>query len=246
MRKLAVAIALVFPLTMAAPAASATPTPALSSSVSATYSTVDSVVLSTFEANLVAGVNSARATAGLPVLRVAGGSTDIARRWAATLADAPTLQRNPDLGNLLAAIGSPNWRVAAENIAVGSDPVAIVAAYLSSPEHKANILDRRLGFVGVGATSNPSGRVTDVLDFVDSADAHPAATAPGYDSVTPPPPAPPIVSQPPAVDWLHLLIKYFFGLFGIVPPGSDQLRSVNAIAVGGRETLSLGAAVRAC
>lgn len=55
MRKLAVAIALVFPLTMAAPAASATPTPALSSSVSATYSTVDSVVLSTFEANLVAG-----------------------------------------------------------------------------------------------------------------------------------------------------------------------------------------------
>jgi len=88
MRKLAVAIALVFPLTMAAPAASATPTPALSSSVSATYSTVDSVVLSTFEANLVAGVNSARATAGLPVLRLAEAALT-------SLGDGPPRSRMP-------------------------------------------------------------------------------------------------------------------------------------------------------
>lgn len=247
MRKLALTVSpVVIALCVAVPAAvglpsagAATPTAAVAA-VAPTVRTVDSVVLSDFEAALVSGVNNARTAAGVPALRVAGGTTDVARRWAVSLANTTTLAHNANLGAQLDAAGSTGWRVSGENVATGNDAAAVVAAYLNSPPHKANILDRRFTVVGVGAASNNAGRVADVLDFVDIADTRATTTPVGYSPTPPvvvtptptptptqppvtttPAPTPPAVVAPPAdfFQYLIQLILQFCRSLGIVIPG---------------------------
>ncbi len=49
------------------------------------------------------------------------------------------------------------YRRAAENIAAGhTTPDDVVAAWMSSPGHRANILDCRLRDIGVGLGNNPA------------------------------------------------------------------------------------------
>lgn len=139
------------------------------------------VLLNAFEARLAADINSARHSAGLPALAVAGGTTEVARAWAGQMAAANAISHNPSLVASLQSHGSPNWTFIAENVGVGpaSNADDLFQAYMNSSEHRANILSPQSRYLGVGAVAGRNGTEFNTLDFVDSyAGALAAVSAP--------------------------------------------------------------------
>lgn len=60
---------------------------------------------------------------------------------------------------VLSEIGLPSYQTAGENIAAGqADPAAVVADWMNSPGHRANILDKDFVHMGVGYQSAPGAR----------------------------------------------------------------------------------------
>ena len=91
-------------------------------------------------------INISRGQSGLPALSE-NTSLDLkADAWAARLRDECNLYHS----NL--ADGAPEeWRKLGENVGRGGSFDQIHTAYLNSPGHRANILDRSYNYVGAGA-----------------------------------------------------------------------------------------------
>lgn len=120
----------------------------------------------TFNAHLLSFVNRAREQHGLRPLRLARGTSTVASRWAGHLAGIDALAHNPDLAIQVERHGSRNWTALGENVAAGTTAHAVFTSYMHSPEHRANILDRRYRYIGVGVAFG-HGFSFNVLDFVD-------------------------------------------------------------------------------
>src|SRR5205807_505814 len=71
-------------------------------------------------------------------------------------------------GSQLESHGSPNWTTYAENVADGATSSAdtMFQNYMNSPEHRSNILDSHMRYVGVGVVFTGS-LAWNTLDFVD-------------------------------------------------------------------------------
>jgi hypothetical protein len=132
-------------------------------------SSVDAVRLNGFEARLVADINSARRSAGMRPLIVVPGATDVARRWSWRQASVQRLFHNPSIVHDLEVAGSNAWTALSENVGDGpsDDPQALFEAYMNSPPHRENILDRGARYVGVG-TVERNGIAWNTLDFVNA------------------------------------------------------------------------------
>lgn len=130
---------------------------------------INAVRLNGFEAALVADINKSRREHGLQPLTVIAGSTDVARRWAWKMANAQVLSHNPSIVNDVSAAGSNAWTMIAENVGEGpSDrPDVLFNAYMASPEHRANILDRSARFVGIGTVERDS-LAWNTIDFTNA------------------------------------------------------------------------------
>ncbi len=91
-------------------------------------------------------INASRAAAGLPGLRE-NVTLDIkADKWAQTLRD------NCRIWHSNLADGAPDeWRKLGENVGMGGSIDQIHVAYMNSPGHKANVLDRSFDQVGTAA-----------------------------------------------------------------------------------------------
>ena len=131
-------------------------------------STVDGVRLNANETRLVALINAARTTRGIPRLVVAAGTTDVARRWAATQAGQRRIWHNPAYVAQMTAAGGSTWRAIAENVGTGRDPNTLFNAYMASAGHRANILDRRFRFLGIGWAELPDGTGYNTQNFLDA------------------------------------------------------------------------------
>ncbi len=149
-------------LGLAAPAALVAP-------AAAATTTMDSVRLNGFEARLVTQINDARRSAGLRALQVVPGTTDVARRWSWRMADAMNLWHNPSIISDLEHAGSGAWGNIAENVGYGpaGQPHTLFEAYMHSPEHRANILDHTVRYLGVGVVER-DGTAFNTLDFTDA------------------------------------------------------------------------------
>jgi uncharacterized protein YkwD len=149
-------------LGVAAPQAVTTP-------AAATERTVEGVRLNGYEAALAARINDARRNAGLRALVVVPGATDVARRWAWQLGHDRSLSHNPNLARDLGRSGSAAWTEIAENVgeASSTDPASLFQAYMASPPHRANILDRHARFLGVGVVER-DGVAWNTLDFTNA------------------------------------------------------------------------------
>jgi uncharacterized protein YkwD len=123
---------------------------------------------SSYAGRLLTLVNGARAQVGLRPLVLAMGTTTVAWSWTQHLADAGALSHNQHLGRDLSTHGSSRWRIYGENVGVGaaSDPDGLFEAYMHSPEHRANILNRDYRYVGVAVVFTGS-RSWNTFDFVD-------------------------------------------------------------------------------
>lgn len=86
-----------------------------------------------------------------------------AQRWAEHLAANGTLAHS----NLSSGLDGLPWVSVAENVGRGQSIQKIHESYMSSPGHRANILDRRWDRVGTGHAVGRDGRVYTVQVFVD-------------------------------------------------------------------------------
>ena len=103
-------------------------------------------------AAFVAATNQARAAVGLPGLSVSADLTAAATDQAQSMADADALFHTPNLGSGLCC-----WVMVGENVGDGPSESVIQAAFMASPEHRANILRAAYGQIGVGYVIDKHG-----------------------------------------------------------------------------------------
>jgi hypothetical protein len=119
------------------------------------------------EWEFVCRINSERRVRGLPDLRVTGGLRTVARNWSVNLRDGyRSLVHNPNLASQISSSVTPSWRRAGENIGWGYDVNGLHSAFMSSPSHRANILNGTFDYIGVGVATGSQDWTTH--DFLDS------------------------------------------------------------------------------
>jgi uncharacterized protein YkwD len=117
-----------------------------------------------WKARLQAEVNSVRLAVGLPFVRLCPALSRAARAQAADLASGVPIghvgRDGSEPGERVSAQGY-RWRVVAENVAAGQQPVEeAMAAWMESPGHQANLLHpevRHAGFARVVDPYSPYG-----------------------------------------------------------------------------------------
>jgi len=99
------------------------------------------------EHQMAALINKARVSHGRAALRFNSSLSTYARRHSATMASKDLLYHNPYLAKWLA---NWSWTILGENVGVGDTIVSLHNAFMHSPPHRENIMDRRFRNVGVG------------------------------------------------------------------------------------------------
>jgi uncharacterized protein YkwD len=137
---------------------------------------------SPFEAEIIRLVNLERARAGLPPLTVSGrlnqaaylhtlDMTTLSDFYGPSTAHQHTLigSLRPQVIDRLDAAGYDQWTYSftyGENIAYGySSPAEVMAAWMSSPGHRANILNPNFNEIGVSVLRDTSGRLFFTQNF---------------------------------------------------------------------------------
>jgi len=108
---------------------------------------------STVEDAFTAKLNAARSSRAIPRLAVSADLVKVARAQALRMANANVLYHNPHL-----TTDVKNWRWVGENVGYGGSASIVHYAFMHSPPHKANILDRDYTQLGIGAVVK-NGRV---------------------------------------------------------------------------------------
>ena len=102
-------------------------------------------------------VNAHRSNAALPPLRRDGGLDAIATGWSGEMAETTAMVHSSTFGQQTQALGYRRW---GENIAASASASAdeIVGRWMSSPGHRANILNAGFTAIGVGCIQGSDGR----------------------------------------------------------------------------------------
>jgi uncharacterized protein YkwD len=129
-------------------------------------------------------MNRERVANGRPRLALAGDLVAIARRHSRWMAgdgriyhadsSSPHYRQGDDLRSELGG----NWYAGGENVGMGGDCSSIHDAFMASPGHRENILDRQYNEVGVGVAYDHDGTVYVTEDFVGRNHAHVRRVAP--------------------------------------------------------------------
>ena len=105
--------------------------------------------------------NAERAKAGLAPLALAPSMNLVAQNWSQAMATAGSMTHNPRYADQLPA----GWRAVGENVGQGYTTNTIVAAWMASPGHRANILSPSFTHLGVGYWIDDSGRAWFTQNF---------------------------------------------------------------------------------
>ena len=141
------------------PSSTSVPTPsATSSPPPSTTSTA------TYEGQILALVNAERTAAGLPALTAQACPDEFAEPWSPHMAAEGGLSHQ-SLSPVLSRCGA---HAAAENVGMNSSssPASMVAAFMNSPGHRANILGASYSGIGIGAYRDSRGVWWVTQDFV--------------------------------------------------------------------------------
>lgn len=98
------------------------------------------------ESKFVSLINQERKERGIKILVVKGDLTAIARKHSARMAADGTIYHNSNLGKEVPG----NWWAAGENVGMGPSVDSLHQAFMDSPGHRANIIDRDYNQIGVG------------------------------------------------------------------------------------------------
>jgi len=144
------------------------------------------------EAGFLASLNAQRAAGGLGPLALNGSMTAAADGWARSMVDGSFLAHAGDIVS-----GTPGgWTKVGENVGRGQSVSSLTSAFMSSPSHRANIMDPSYTHVGIAVYAHPTdGRIYTTHRFAALPGAAPAAAAPVAPTATPVPPT--AVPAPP-------------------------------------------------
>ena len=98
-----------------------------------------------YTSNILSAVNSARAAHGLRPYVLRSDLSSVAYSWSKHMASTSSLAHNPGLTTQIT-----NWRWVGENVGYGPDWKTVMAAFMASPGHRANILDHDFTEIGIG------------------------------------------------------------------------------------------------
>ncbi len=117
----------------------------------------------TYSDRVLALTNAERTGRGLRALQMSPCADGYADRWAVSLSSLGSLAHQA-MPPILSACGASR---VGENVAYGNvTPEQLVAMWMGSPGHRANILNAGYTHVGVGALTTATGRVYGVQVFV--------------------------------------------------------------------------------
>lgn len=120
-------------------------------------------ILTAEAADFVTWINAERAAAGLTALRIDASLTQVALGWTGQMAATGVLSHNPYTGVQIPA----GWTAWGENVGwtQPADAARLHSAFMSSPGHRANIMNSQFTHVGIGWMVDVNGRswVTEVF-----------------------------------------------------------------------------------
>jgi serralysin len=130
-------------------------------------------------AHMLEKVNEVRSAEGLHPLESAEDIAEVAERWSAAMAADQDMRHNPTFADEICC-----WSVTTENVAWSEphrlwrpgDPVIRITdelheALLSSPGHRANLLDTNVDQIGIGIHVDDRGNVWITQNFRGTAPA---------------------------------------------------------------------------
>jgi hypothetical protein len=127
--------------------------------------------LTSYESCFVNSLNAERSAVGRPKLAVKSDLVTNARNHSEDMAADGTIYHNSKLGDQI----SGNWWALGENVGMGPSCSSIHNAFMDSPGHKANILDKDYNQIGVGVVvSDGTIYVTEVFAGRPSSSGSPA------------------------------------------------------------------------
>jgi uncharacterized protein YkwD len=91
-------------------------------------------------------VNHARVEHGARKLQMSDYVVKLARRHCDAMATKDELFHSTNLSSELRTV---NWTTWGENVGAGVDPYGLYKAYMASPDHRANILNKKFDHVGI-------------------------------------------------------------------------------------------------
>ncbi len=103
--------------------------------------------------SILSAVNSSRANVGRRPLSLRSDLSAVAYRWSQKMAASGTLKHNPNLTGQVSG-----WRWVGENVGYGPDWRTVQNAFMNSPGHRSNILDKDYSQIGIGVVVK-GGRV---------------------------------------------------------------------------------------
>lgn len=115
---------------------------------------VASAANSTLESQFVSKINAERTKRGLSALVAKSDLRSVARAHSDKMAAKGDIWHNPKLGSQVSG-----WRVLGENVGMGGSVNSLHTAFMNSPGHRANVLDRDYNQIGVGVTVDGDGTV---------------------------------------------------------------------------------------
>jgi peptidoglycan hydrolase-like protein with peptidoglycan-binding domain len=115
-------------------------------------------------------LNAERKAHGLPALTLRSDLTSVAQSWAGHMASARLLSHNPRLTTQVR-----NWLAVGENVGAGPTVTSLDLAFMASPAHRSNVLDRTYRDIGIG-TVRSNGVLWITVDFRQPEYAESSAT----------------------------------------------------------------------
>lgn len=113
-------------------------------------------------------LNRERVARGRAPLRMRDAATGVARDWSDHMARTGRLEHRPDLQRQFNQRVTRSWTKLGENVGVGGDVAGLHRAFMESPDHRVNILDRIYNQVGIGVTRDGGGRMWVTVNFFAS------------------------------------------------------------------------------
>lgn len=120
---------------------------------------------SSYESTHAASINNHRAKHGRAKLALNKCLSDRAAIWSDAMTRAGAISHSPTFAADVAAC-RPTWRAAGENVGVGNDNTGLINAFIGSPTHNQNMLEKKWREFGVGAVRRADGRIFVTHRFV--------------------------------------------------------------------------------
>ena len=147
------------------------------------------------EGSLISEINAERTSRGKAALQVYWDLTDDARAQANRMREQQSVFHHPDLASV-----TDDWYALAENVAAGGSIDGLMAAFMGSSAHRANILNSQFNYVGVGVKEDANGILWVSVIFMAGPDGlvDPPSTTTTTTTTTTQPPSTTTTTQPPS------------------------------------------------